>query len=261
MAEDMAARKALPEGPQVRTYPASYEVRALAGKKVEISGYASTTETPYSMHDCYGAYTEVVRAGAFTKTIAEKADVGFLTNHDGLTMARTRSGSLVLSEDSTGLHVVATLNTARSDVSDMIIAIQDGEIDEMSFAFQVVRQAWSPDYDERALVELNLNRGDVSAVNYGANPTTSIGMRAFRTRRSADLHQMALDLRAGKTLPPADLVILAQMLDLVVAADAATDVAPPTRSEPEPAQDDSIVLDLLRRREQHRRERPRFRAS
>lgn len=277
MAEDMAARKALPVGHQIRTYPASYEVRTLGGKKVEISGYASTTETPYSMHDSYGAYTEVVRAGAFTKTIGENADVAFLTNHGGLTMARTSSGSLRLSEDSTGLHAAASLNTARSDVSDLVTAIEDGEIDEMSFAFQVMRQAWSPDYDERALVELNLNRGDVSAVNYGANPTTSIGMRAFRTRRSLDLHRISLDLRAGKTLSTATMSTLAAVLDLIASADVAVDAAQPMLADlmgvPDPDADESpasmaaaeqlnaAVLDMLRRREQHRRERPRFRAS
>ena len=159
-------------GLEVRSYPARFEVRGMAGGLAQLTGYASTFEQPYEMLDQFGAYTEVVRAGAFAATLAAGADVAYLSNHGGLTMARTKSGSLRLSEDHLGLRVAATVNTARGDVRDLLAAVEDGDIDQMSFAFRIVRQAWSPDYDERALLEVDLHRGDVSAVNYGANPHT-----------------------------------------------------------------------------------------
>jgi hypothetical protein len=37
---------------------------------------------------------------------------------------------------------------------------------------------WSPDYTEYRIQEVDLDRGDVSAVNYGANPYTSIAARS-----------------------------------------------------------------------------------
>jgi hypothetical protein len=48
-----------------------------------------------------------------------------------------------------------------------------GDIDEMSFGFRVVAQVWSPDWTQRDITEVDLNKGDVSAVNYGANPATA----------------------------------------------------------------------------------------
>ena len=49
---------------------------------------------------------------------------------------------------------------------------------EMSFAFQIKTGSWSPDYTEYTIQRYDINRGDVSAVNYGANPHTSIAARS-----------------------------------------------------------------------------------
>ena len=101
-------------------------------------------------------------------------------------MARTKPGTLKLAEDATGLHTEALLNPARSDVQILRAAIEDGAIDEMSFAFRVVRQRWSylednGVIDRRWIQEVNLDKGDVSAVNFGANDLTS-GLVAIRNR-------------------------------------------------------------------------------
>ena len=50
--------------------------------------------------------------------------------------------------------------------------MERGDIDEMSFAFQVIRQQWSPDFDQRDILAVSLNKGAVSIVNHGANPAT-----------------------------------------------------------------------------------------
>ena len=157
------------------------------GTTLEFNGYASVTETPYEMHDMFGPYTEIVRRGAFTKTIADGCDTTFLMNHDGMTMARTKSGTLRLSEDSTGLHANADLDATRADVQALRSGIARGDIDEMSFAFRTIRDTWSPDYDQRDMIELSLNKGDVSAVNYGANPATSGPGVSLRSLLQVDL--------------------------------------------------------------------------
>jgi len=253
---DQKMRGSLTGAPELRSYPTKFEVRNVpGGSKVELSGYASTVESPYTMFDVYGEYSEVVRTGAFGKTLLEGADVSFLTNHGGLTMARTKTGTLALTEDSTGLLCLATLNGARGDVRDLLTAIEDDNVDEMSFAFRVVRQQWSPDYDERALLELNLDRGDVSAVNYGANPHTSIGVqRAFRSMRPAKLHRMAEEVREGKALSSATMDTLSKVLDLIATADDSVDTAQPLLAElmgvPNPDDDAeraAAFVDTLRR--------------
>ena len=148
---------------------------------------------PYDMQDSFGVYSESVQRGAFATTLANRADVAYLANHSGLTMARTLPGSLRLSEDSTGLHTIAQVNTTRTDVRDLVAAIEDADVDQMSMGFRVVRQEWSPDYGQRSMLELDLHRGDVSAVNFGASPTTSV---STSTTGSASLLDLVLDMTA-----------------------------------------------------------------
>lgn len=167
-------------GIERRAYPVSLQVTraASANGPSTVEGYASVTEAPYEMVDWYGAYTEVVRGGAFAKTLSESPAVQLLLNHGGLSMAYTRAGTLRLAEDTTGLHMAAEVNPTRGDVRDMLTALEDGAVDEMSFAFRVTRQSWSPEYDQRDITEVDIHRGDVSVVNFGANPATSASVRA-----------------------------------------------------------------------------------
>ena len=190
---DLTSRGTLTGTPERRSFAAEYQVRGMAGGRVELTGYASVFDTGYEMHDGFGAYTETVRRGAFTTTLGKTPDVAYLTNHAGLKMARTLSGSLRLSEDRTGLHTVAQVNTSRGDVRDLVAAIEDGDVDQMSFGFRVVQQEWSTDYGQRSMLELDLHRGDVSAVNFGASPTTSV---STSMAGSSSLLDLVLDLTA-----------------------------------------------------------------
>lgn len=175
-----------------RSQPFSAELRA---KKVEVdgqsfyrlTGVASTVEEPYEMYDMFGPYMEIMDREAFDNTLERNPDVAFLLNHRGVTMARTtQPGRLTLSADEQGLNVVALVNPKRQDVQDMVTAIEDGDITEMSFAFRIVRGQWSPDYEEFRIKEVDLDRGDVSAVNYGANPYTNIAARSAEILRQLD---------------------------------------------------------------------------
>lgn len=177
--KDKSARGEQPLGKVLRAYPIQLEVRS--DKKngtANLEGYASATDKPYTMYDMFGEYSETVRSGAFAKTLSENPATQLLLNHGGLSMAYTKAGSLRLAEDSTGLHMSADVNTSRGDVRDMVTAIKDGNIDEMSFAFRITRQKWAPDFDACELQEVDIHRGDVSVVNFGANPAASVAMRA-----------------------------------------------------------------------------------
>jgi HK97 family phage prohead protease len=166
-----------------RSQPFPGEFRAQMVKRdgqdrYHIEGYATVYEQPYEMWDAFGPYKEVMSAGAGADSLKASPDVAFLTNHRGVTMARTTNGSLRLSEDSTGLPIEAWLNPQRQDVKDLVIAIEDKDVTEMSFAFMIDDGKWSPDYTEYRINRYDINRGDVSAVNYGANPYTSVAARA-----------------------------------------------------------------------------------
>lgn len=143
-------------------------------------GIASVTERAYDMWDMFGPYTEVVSAGAFADSLARvDLDVPLVLNHDSMRrIARTTNGSLALSETDDGLDVLAAnLDPTDADVAYILPKLRAGLIDEMSFAFTIDAGQWSPDYTEYRIERVNLHRGDVAIVGYGANPHTSIEAR------------------------------------------------------------------------------------
>lgn len=189
------------------------------GTKLNFTGYASVTEQGYTIADWMGDYTEIVRSGAFKTTLAQDPDVAFLLNHSGMTMARTRAGSLRLSEDDKGLLADADLDPRRTDVNDLRIAIENGDIDEMSFAFRVTRQQWSPEYDQRDIIEVDINGGDVSTVNKGANPFTG-GLVSLRSMVSPRvLHSVNAALRNGEALSAQQSSTLQRVLSALATSD------------------------------------------
>jgi HK97 family phage prohead protease len=210
--------------------------------RLTFTGYASTTEDPYEIQDWLGPYSEVVRAGAFTKTLAEGPDVIFCVNHawDGVPMARTGPATCLLKEDTTGLLVEAYLDASRADVYQVQSAMEAGELDAMSFAFWVTRQMWSPDYEQRDIQEVDLDGGDVSVVTWPANPGTT-GSTALRKRQALTLMRSRVpglllerarsEKRAGKALSTSTMETLQAVLDLIADADVAVDAAQPLLAE------------------------------
>jgi len=142
---------------------------------LRFDGYASITDTPYEMYDWYGPYMETVEAGAFTKTLKTLGlDVPLVLQHNDLRrIARTTAGSLRLEEDTRGLRVEADLNPNDTDVQYIRQKIDDRLIDEMSFKFRITEGWWSDDFDEFVIKEVDIHRGDVAIVGYGANPHTA----------------------------------------------------------------------------------------
>lgn len=193
--------------------------------RLMFTGYACVTESPYKVTDALGEYQETVSRQAFDKTLADGADVSFLVNHEGVAMARTRSGSLRLASDTRGLHVEARLNPGRPDVQIARAAIDDGELNEMSFAFKALRQKWDDDYTDRRLDEVSLHRGDVSIVNFGANPATagSVMLRSQAAQiRGFDTDRMVAmlrEIRSGASLSDAAQSTLRSLLSLAMTDD------------------------------------------
>jgi HK97 family phage prohead protease len=168
-------------GTEIRSVP-----NGTGGSRLELTGYASVTEAPYELSDGYGRFTETIARGAFTDL--KSADVQLKFDHAGVSMARTRSGTMKLAEDKTGLHVEARIDPKRPDVKILRSAVQSKDVDEWSFAFRV-----SPDGDEwndtgtvRRITALSMHGGDVSVCNHGANPFTG-GLIDLRNRDQAQI--------------------------------------------------------------------------
>jgi len=143
-----------------------------------VTGYFTVYERGYEMWDEFGPYVEIISRGAGTDLDADP-DVNFLVNHAGLSMARTINETLELGQDDTGGWNKAWLNPERGDVRDLVSAINDGTVTEQSFAFLIDKGRWNDDFTVYRIDSYLIHRGDTSAVNYGANPYTSIATRSM----------------------------------------------------------------------------------
>jgi hypothetical protein len=145
-------------------------------------------------------FIEKIAPGAFTKTLQETPDVRLLANHEGLPMARTKNGTMRLYEDETGLYFEAELANTQ-EARDLYTLVERGDVDQMSFAFRVIRQNWSKDRTERTLTEVSLADGDVSIVTYPAYTATSVEAREA-------LKKAVLQIKEGREVSGDSLLVL-----------------------------------------------------
>lgn len=178
------------------------EVRAGDDGSIAVEGYAAVFNQEA---DIGGFFREVIAPGAFSEAIG-RDDVVFLINHEGLPLARTRSGTLMLFEDDRGLKMNADLEAEDPDVERIIYKMRRGDLDQMSFAFYPEIEEWDDtgDIPLRTIKKASLH--DVSAVTTPAYDGTEIGLRSLaaarksavkmNNRNAARLRRMRMNLRA-----------------------------------------------------------------
>lgn len=150
------------------------EVREIDDGLVSVEGYAAVFDSPTIIA---GKWQEQIARGAFTEAVG-RDDVVFLINHAGLPLARTRSGTLELSEDERGLKVRANLDPSDPDVRSILPKMKRGDLDKMSFAFVPTGQEWSDEGDMPTRTITRADLHDVSIVTTPAYESTSIGLRS-----------------------------------------------------------------------------------
>lgn len=157
------------------------EMRAADDGSVKVSGYAAVFNQETNIGDYF---IEVIERGAFTEAIG-RDDVVFLINHEGLPLARTRSGTLQLSEDERGLKMDAVLDMSDPDVMSIVPKMKRGDLDKMSFAFYPEVQRWDEtgDIPKRYIQKVRL--ADVSIVTTPAYDGTEIGLRSLEAHRES----------------------------------------------------------------------------
>lgn len=180
----MRDKSQLIDAPERRGIAVSdFELRKnAADDTLSFRGYATVFDAPYDLYGgpAQGGWTETVDKRAFDVTLAAKPDLHLLINHEGMPLARTKSGTMSLAADKHGLLVdVPSLDRRDPDVQRLEVKMERGDMDEMSFAFRVKAQEWSDDDTKRHLTEVSLHKGDVSVVNFGANPATSAHLRGL----------------------------------------------------------------------------------
>lgn len=163
------------------------EIREDEAGEIKVAGYAAVFGEETNIG---GMFTEVIERGAFKKAIG-RDDVVFLINHEGLPLARTRSGTLTLAEDERGLYMEAMLDQSDPDVRSIVPKMKRGDLDKMSFAFIPLRQMWddSGKMPKRSIQEAQLF--DVSIVTTPAYNGTEIGLRSLQQYREQKLKSQA----------------------------------------------------------------------
>jgi uncharacterized protein len=194
--------RAVPLVPEVRFMRAQpLEVRSATSDQPILRGRPIVYSTPYEVHDMFGTFSETMAPTVCDQVLARGADVRFLFNHGGLPLARTVSGTLALLNSPDGLDVEVRLDGRQGVAQDLLIAVERGDVSEMSVGFVVGKDEW-PDDDTRTIHSF-ASLLDVSAVTYPASPTTHI---AVAERMAMDIPvesrarvRQAL-VRAGKVL-------------------------------------------------------------
>lgn len=184
-----------------RTYNVrDVEARADDGN-MRLAGYAAV----FNDSSLPLPFKESIAPGAFRKTLTETPDVRLLINHEGLPLARTKNNTLRLSEDERGLRFEADLADTQ-EARDIYELVRRGDVDQMSFAFRVIRQKWTEDKSRRVLTEVSLADGDVSVVTYPAYPTTSVEAREHI--------QAAIEaMREGREITGESLLVLKSIFE------------------------------------------------
>jgi HK97 family phage prohead protease len=171
--ELIEARKNAMETAERLTMVADIRSMSTEDGSLKIAGYAAT----FNQEADGLNFREVIAPGAFTRTLASEQPMFLLVNHDfeSLPLAATKSGTLVLAEDSVGLRMEATLDPANPRAQELASALTRGDVDKMSFAFTVADGGDTREGGLRTLTDLDLY--EISVVTMPAYSSTSVGMR------------------------------------------------------------------------------------
>jgi uncharacterized protein len=157
---------------------AKAEVRAKGDGSKVIAGYASIFNSP---SQDLGGFVEVIRPGAFKKSLANGADIRCLFNHsEDMILGRTASGTLRVYEDEVGLRFECDLPDT-SYANDLLVSIRRSDVNQCSFGFYCLRDNWVNISEApgvmREVIEADVF--DVSPVTYPAYLETSLSARSL----------------------------------------------------------------------------------
>lgn len=188
---------------------------------------------------------EVIERGAFAKSITQSDQRAVWNHNTDIVLGRRQRGTLKLWEDAKGLgNEISPPDTDL--IRDMVIApIERGDVDQMSFAFRVIRDSV---LEEDNVITITLKELDLVEVSPCVIPQytgTDIGLSA----RSMDRIE---DLRQRHAAPPVPVEIPADHPETVVAKTTpAQEIHPAIEAAPDQMRhlDADLRLQLDRERE------------
>lgn len=146
----------------------------------KLAGYAAV----YGSHSQdLGGFVEVIRPGAFTRTLTAPDNIRALYEHDNQRLlGRVGSGTLKLSEDSKGLAFELSLPDT-SYARDLGILVERGDIAGCSFGFQVPigGDAWELRDGTLTRDLINVNLHEITITGNPAYLDTTVAKRSMES--------------------------------------------------------------------------------
>lgn len=141
-----------------------------------LTGYAAV----FNSEAVLGDFSEVIRQGAFAKSLATGSNIRALYHHDGTALlGTTRGGTLQLREDSHGLAFTLALPDT-SHGRDLAILVDRGDVAGCSFGFKVRDggERWEQRGAQLVRELLDVDLVEITLTSDPAYADTSIAMRS-----------------------------------------------------------------------------------
>lgn len=141
-------------------------------KKPKLKGYAAVFD---ELSEEFFGMREKIAKGAFLKSIKED-DVRMLWNHDpNYILARNKSGTLKIWEDSKGLAFEAVLPETQF-AKDLLESVKRGDVSQGSFGFVLKKERWERTGEVPCRTILEAKLYDISPVVFPAYPATEVSL-------------------------------------------------------------------------------------
>tara|TARA_Y100000310_G_scaffold260344_1_gene269228 strand:- start:2339 stop:2923 length:585 start_codon:yes stop_codon:yes gene_type:complete len=151
-------------------------VEGAASGKPKISGYAAVFN---SRSEDLGGFVEVIKPGAFARTLTDGADVRALVGHDSnQVIGRNKAGTLDVFEDDHGLKVEIDPPDTTAG-RDIVESVRRGDIDSMSFGFIVETDSWNTEDGQEVRTLEDVELLEVSVVAWPAYQDTEVAVRSM----------------------------------------------------------------------------------
>ncbi len=164
----------------------------LTAKGKTLTGYAAV----FNSEAVLGDFTEVIRQGAFAKSLATGSNIRALYQHQGdALLGTTRGGTLRLQEDAHGLRFELSLPDTTHG-RDLAILVERGDVAGCSFGFRVAEGGDRWDQRGKQLVRelLNVELHEITLTDNPAYQDTTIAMRSKPHQQCfVDLNQAWLE--------------------------------------------------------------------
>lgn len=145
-----------------------YETKSISAEVKDVSLKNRTVEGYFSVFNVEDSDGDIIKPGAFAKTVAENGPGGknrimHLWQHNPM---QPLAKPAEIQEDERGLRFISKISET-SWGTDALKLYEDGVIEEHSIGFNTVKSNWSDEHEANIITEVKLWEG--SSVTWGAN--------------------------------------------------------------------------------------------